>query len=376
LWIKDREPEVYADAARVCDCGDWLTYRLTGEWTASINYASSKYYYDRAAGGWPEDLYDAVGAADLLEKFPGEVLDLGESAGELRRDVAEELGLAAGTPIAVGGVDAYVGALGLGVVEPGTLALITGSSHVLIGQTAEPIHHPGFWGAYTDAMIPGQYTVEAGQASTGSVVAWFKNGFAGGAAAEAKSRGVDAYDVLNEWAREVPIGSEGLIVLDYFQGNRSPHTDPHVRGAMWGLSLSHSPGHVFRAILEGICFGTENILRTMREQGFQPKLNVVSGGPAKSELWMQMHADVSNVPISFTDVSEGPTLGSAMIAAVGAGIYPDIPTAAENMVHTADTIEPDQERHEEYRFFLERYIETYPQLRDLMHKTERHVAGG
>jgi sugar (pentulose or hexulose) kinase len=91
---------------------------------------------------------------------------------------------------------------------------------------------------------------------------------------------------------------------------------------------------------------------------------------------MQMHADVSNVPISFTDVSDGPALGSAMLAAVGAGIHPDIPTAAENMVHTADTIEPDQERHEEYQFFLERYIETYPQLRDLMHETGRHVAGG
>ena len=248
--------------------------------------------------------------------------------------MAEELGLKAGTPVAEGGVDAYVGALGLGVVEPGKMALITGSSHVMIGQTSEPIHDPGFWGAYTDAMIPGQYTVEAGQASTGSIVAWFKNQFAGDAAAEAKERGVDTYDVLTELARDVPIGSDGLIVLDYFQGNRSPYTDPLARGMMWGLTLSHTPGHVFRAIIEGICYGTENILRTMRGHDFEPRLNVVSGGPAKSDLWMQMHADVSNVPISFTKVSEGPVLGSAMLAAVGAGIYPDIQTAAEHMVHT------------------------------------------
>ena len=376
LWIKEKEPEIYEKARHICDCGDWLIQRLTGEWAGSINIATAKYYYDRNEGGFPESLYKAVDAEDLLEKFPQEIMDLGAVVGGLRKEVAEELGLKADTPVAEGGVDASVGALGLGVVEPGRMALITGSSHVMIGQLSEPIHDPGFWGAYTDALIPGQYTVEAGQASTGSIVAWFKNQFAADAAAKAREREVDTYDVLTEMAREIPIGSDGLIVLDYFQGNRSPHTDPLARGMMWGLTLSHTPGHVFRAIIEGICYGTEDILRTMREHDFEPKMNVVSGGPAKSDLWMQMHADVSNLPISFTKVSEGPVLGSAMLAAVGAGIYPDIQTAAKNMVHTADTIEPDQDRHEEYKFYVDRYMETYPQMKELMHKTERHVASG
>jgi FGGY-family pentulose kinase len=376
LWIKDNEPDTFRAASHICDCGDWLIHRLTGVWAFSINFASSKYYYDRNEGGFPESLYDEVDAGDLLEKYPQNVLDLGTVAGELSKEAAGELGLEAGTPVAEGGVDAHVGAIGLGVVEPGKMALITGSSHVMIGQTERPIHDPGFWGAYTDAMIPGQYTVEAGQASTGSIVAWFKNQFAGDAAAEARERGVDTYDVLTELARDIPIGSDGLVVLDYFQGNRSPYTDPLARGMIWGLTLSHTPGHVFRAIIEGICYGTENILRTMRGQDFEPKLNVVSGGPAKSGLWMQMHADVSGVPISFTEVSDGPALGSAMLAAVGAGIYPDVPSAAEKMVHTADTIEPDPERHEEYEFYVDRYLESYPQMKDLMHKTERHVAGG
>ena len=376
LWLRDNEPEVYKNAGRICDCNDWLVHRLTGEWALSINVASAKYYYDRDEGGFPRGLYDAVDAGDLLEKFPEDVLDLGAVAGELSGEAAEDLGLRAGTPVAQGGVDAHVGALGLGVVEPGKMALITGSSHVMIGQTARPIHAPGLWGAYTDAMVPGQYTVEAGQASTGSIVAWFKNRFAGDAAAEARERGVDTYDVLTELAREVPIGSDGLVVLDYFQGNRSPYTDPLARGMMWGLTLSHTPGHVFRAIIEGICYGTENILRTMRGQDFEPRLNVVSGGPAKSELWMRMHAEVSNVPISFTRVSDGPVLGAAMLAAVGAGIYPDIPAAAENMVHYTHTIEPDPKRHEEYKFYVDRYLESYPRMKELMHETQRHVAGG
>jgi FGGY-family pentulose kinase len=374
LWLKENEPETYNNAKHICDCQDWLNNRLTGEWAASINIASAKYYYDRDTGGWPESLYEAVGAEDVLDKFPGDVLDLGVVVGGLKKEVADELGLKADIPVAQGAIDAYSGALGLGVTEPGKLALITGSSHVMIGQAAEPIHGTGFWGAYTDAMIPGQYTVEAGQVSTGSVVAWFKNQFAKQANEEAEKRGVDPYEILTEMGKKVPLGSDGLIVLDYFQGNRSPHTDPLARGVMWGLSLSHTEGHMFRAIIEGICFGTESIFRAMRGHDFEPRINVVSGGPAKSDLWMQMHADVSNVPIGFTRESEGPVLGSAMLAAVGASIYPDIQTASDNMVHTERTIEPNPEAHEAYQFYLDRYIETYPAMKELMHKTTRHEA--
>jgi len=374
LWIKEKEPDVYESARHICDCNDWLINRLTGEWKSSVNIASAKFFYDRDAGGWPETLLEAVGFEDFLEKFPQDVLNLGEVVGGLRKEAAEELGLKEGTPVAQGAIDAYAGALGLGVVQPGRIALITGSSHVMIGQAPHPVHSSGFWGSYTDAMIPGQYSVEGGQVSTGSIVAWFKNQFAADAAAKARERGVDTYEVLNEMAAEIPLGSDGLIVVDYFQGNRTPHTDPLARGMIWGLSLGHTPAHVFRAILEGICYGTESIFRAMRAEDFEPRLNVVSGGPTKSELWMQMHADVSNVPIGFTRVSESPVLGSAMLAAVGAGIYPDVQAAAESMVHTERTIEPDPEAHEAYRFYLERYLETYPQMKESMHRMSRHEA--
>ena len=376
LWIKENEPEIYRDAAHICECTDWVNSRLTGEWASSINIASTKYYYDRATGGYPESLYTAVGIEDVLDKFPHPVLDLGEVVGELRREAAEELGLEPGTLVAQGALDAYSGALGLGVVEPGKLAFITGSSHVMIGQAPEPLYGQGLWGAYTDALVPGQYTIEGGQASTGSVVAWFKNNFAGDANAKAESRGTDPYEVLNDMAREVPIGSDGLIVLDYFQGNRTPYADPLARGMMWGLSLSHGPGHVFRAILEGICYGTEHVFRTMREHGFEPQETVVAGGPTKSDLWMQMHADVSNTPMYLTRMGGvAPVLGSTMLAAVGAGVYPDISTAAENMVHVERMVEPDPETHEAYSFYTDRYTETYHQMKDLMHETVRHVSG-
>jgi ribulose kinase len=239
LWIKESEPEVFAAARYLVDCADWVTHRLTGTWSASINTASSKYYYDRDQGGWPERLYDEIGGGDVLERFPDEVLDLGAPVGELRQEIAGQLGLAPGTPVAEGSVDAYAGALGLGVVEPGTLALITGSSHCLIAQSAAPVHDPGFWGAYTDAMIPGLYTIEAGQAATGSIVAWFKNRFAGDVVAEAQRRGVDPYELLTEMARAVPVGSEGVLVLDYFQGNPRRNL-----GALaWAWARARLPRH-------------------------------------------------------------------------------------------------------------------------------------
>ena len=149
---------------------------------------------------------------------------------------------------------------------------------------------------------------------------------------------MDVYEVLNEWAAVLPPGSEGLIVLDYFQGNRTPYTDPLARGVMWGLSLRHGEGHIFRAIIEGICYGTEHIFRIMREHEFEPREIIAAGGATKSDLWMQIHADVANVPISFTRVGDAAALGSAMLAAVGAGIYPDVREAAHNMIHVEHTI--------------------------------------
>jgi sugar (pentulose or hexulose) kinase len=183
--------------------------------------------------------------------------------------------------------------------------------------------------------------------------------------------------VLNELAADVPIGSDGLIALDYFQGNRAPHSDPLVRGAIWGLSLSHGPGHVFRAIMEGVCYGTQDVLRNLADHGFQPTEVIVAGGPTKSPLWTQMHADVTNQPLSITrggDVS--PVLGSAMLASVAAGIHGDLEEAAEHMVHVERTVEPDAEAHEAYQFYFDRYVETYEGLREPMHKVVQHVSAG
>jgi ribulose kinase len=163
--------------------------------------------------------------------------------------------------------------------------------------------------------------------------------------------------------------------MDHWQGNRTPYTDSEARGMIWGLTLKHDATHIYRALIEGICYGTELIFRTLRRYGFEPQQIVACGGPLKSQLWTQIHADVSNLPITFTKVSHTEVLGSAILAAVGAGIYPNIQEAAGHMVHTSHRIEPDQQRHIEYQFYVEKYIATYLQMRDLMHDVAQHVAG-
>lgn len=374
LWLKEREPDTYRKARFLVDAPDWATYRLTGRMTANINTAAVRGYHDRDNGGWPVSLYQEIGLEDVFDKLPSEVLDLGAPVEGLSRAAASELGLRAGTPVAQGGGDAWVGQIGLGVVTPGRMALITGSSHVLIGQSDQPVSGEGFFGAFTDAVIPGQYTVEGGQVSTGSVLKWFKDNYCPGVEEEAERRGVSPYDLLNEQAASLAPGSEGLIVNEYWQGNRTPYTDPLARGIIWGLSLHHTPAHVYRAIQEGVCYGTAHILRAMRAAGVEVGRMVAAGGFTNSPHIMQMHADVSGVPITLTEVGDAVILGDAILAAVGAGLFPTVAEAVDAMVHDAETIEPDPAVHDSYQFFVDAYAETYPAMRDLIHRVSEKVA--
>jgi FGGY-family pentulose kinase len=373
LWLKENEPENYRQAAHIVEATDWLTFRLTGRWTAGINAASLRAYYDRDAGGWPVGFYEEIGLGDVLDKLPPDVLDLGAPVGDLARRAAEELGLEAGTPVAQGPADAWAAQIGLNVVQPGKMALITGSSHVLSGQSDRPVSGQGFFGAYTDAVVPGQYTVEGGQVSTGSVLKWFRDNFCGDVVAEADMRGVSAYELLNAEAREVPAGSEGLVVLDYWQGNRTPYVDPEARGVVWGLSLRHGRAHVYRAIQEGVCYGTAHILRAMGAGGFEVRQFVACGGSTNSRDWMQMHADATGVPITLTEVPDAAVLGSAILGAVAGGIHRNVQDAAGAMVRDLETIQPDAESHQAYQFYVDAYADTYPRLRELVRSMARKV---
>lgn len=373
-WLKENEPETYQKAFRLIDAPDWVGYQLTGEWTVNINSAAERMFHNRDHGGWPVDFYEHIGCGDVFDKIPERVVDLGDQIGTLSTRAATKLGLKPGIPVAQGPADAWAGQIGLGVVTPGKLALITGSSHVLSGQSDKAIHGQGFFGAFTDSVVKGQYTVEGGQVSTGSVLKWFKDNFARDLVDACERTGMNVYDILNARSKDLPPGADGLIVNEYFQGNRTPYTDSKARGMFWGLSLHHGPEHIYRAIQEGVCYGTAHNLRVMADQGFEAKEIVACGGSTKSRDWMQMHSDVTGVPITLTEVGDAVVLGACMLAAVGAGVYSDIKDAADNMVHTRMTLEPRQDVHEEYQFYVDKYCEAYPKMQDLTHGLVDHEA--
>jgi len=368
LWVKRNEPDIYSRAAVVCEYQDLINYRLTGRKTTSINNASVRWYYDDDKGGFPSSFYEAIELGDLISKFPPDVLDMDQPVGRLTPEVASQLGLKEETVVAEGGADAFVGMIGLNVIEPGRLAFITGSSHLHLGMSPVAFHKKGIFGSYPSAVIRGQHTVEGGQISTGSILKWFKTHFLGHQAREAENLDEDLYKLMDRKASEIPLGSEGLIVLDSFQGNRTPLVDPDLRGAIWGLSLRHGPEHVFRAILEGVAYGTEYIFRQFREAGYEAKEIYACGGAAKSLFWMQIHADVCGLPIYIPEVQDAPLLGSAILASVASGLYPTVSKAARNMVKISHRIEPDQANHEAYQFYVDQYIETYSQMSELMHR--------
>ncbi len=374
LWLKENEPEIYAQAAHIFECTDWLVYKLTGELTASINTASARWYYDNQSGCWPADFYAEIGLSDVIKKFPKNVMNMGVPVGRLTAEAADELGLTKGIPVGEGGADAFVGMIGLNVVHPGSVAMITGSSHLHLGLSETEIHKPGMWGSYPDALISGLHLVEGGQTSTGSIVNWFKNNFCCNLAEEAGKEGKNVYDLLNEGASKLPVGAEGLMASDYFQGNRTPYSDPDVRGMFYGMSLHHTVYHLYRAIIESICYGSELIFDTLKKGGMNVDSVYISGGAVKSELWVKTHANVSNLPIFIPEVTEAPCLGSAILAAVASGEYPNIQKAAENMVTIKEKVEPDLEIHEEYKFYIQKYNEIYEMMKSWMNDITQHIS--
>jgi len=367
LWLKRHERSVYDRAERLVECTDWLMYRLTGDWTLSLNNVTVKWNHARPDGGWSKALLDSVGLDDLPGKWPDRIVSLGKGEARLAETAAAELGLRAGTPLAQGGIDAYLGMLGLGAVGAGDLAMIMGSSTCHLAMSAQGIFGSGMLGCYPDAVVEGLYTLEGGQTATGSILNWYRQHFAGAEVAEAERTGRNVYEVLDARAEAVPPGCEGLICLDYWQGNRCPLKDPRARGAFWGLTLSHGAGHVFRSIYEATAFGTRRILEDVARYGLRITRLFAGGGGARSRLWLQIHADVLQHPLHLPQDSEACALGSAMMAAVHSGYYASLEEAARSMVHIAAVLEPRPHLRGVYDDAYGRYCNTYPALRDLMH---------
>lgn len=368
LWLREHEPELWDRAPYLVEQMGWLTWRLTGEWAVPLNSAAAKWHYRAQAtaespAGWPLGLLRAVGLDDLPAKVPGAVLAMGARAGGLSSSAAAELGLRAGIAVAMSGIDAHAGMAGLNVLAPGTLALITGTSTCQLAQAGQAVFDPGLWGPFEGAVIADEWTLEAGQASTGGTVRWLLDTVGG-----ALPDGAERYAAADAAASAVPAGADGLVVLDFWQGSRTPIKDPAARGTIWGLTTGHGPGHLLRAVYEATAYGNRAILEMLERLEVPTTRIVACGGGTRSALWLQILADVAGVPLELTEVGDAVALGTAICAAVGAGAYPDVRAAGRAMVRPATVVAPNPATRPAYDEGYARYRDTYAALAPLFQR--------
>lgn len=355
LWLKRHESHIYNSAFRICEYQDFMTYRLTGEWAASLDNVGLRWHYRNRQGGWAKGILSALDMEELEQKWPERIVAPGGVIGPLTYSAASTLGLLKSVKVIQGGADALIGMIGLGVYKPGQLAMITGSSHLQFGVTKEPIYAHGVWGSYADIVYPDRWIVEGGQTSTGSILNWLSR-ICGGK--------ID-YDELNRRASALAPGCDGLIVQDHFQGNRTPHTDPLSRGAFVGLTIGHEIHHLFRAVMEGIGFGTRAIIDSFRDAGYESTAITVGGGASASDLWLQIHADTVGLPIQVPHSPDAPSTGSAVLAGVGSGHFKTIDEGISVMVQPGRIIEPNRENMALYEDIYQRYCALYPALKNV-----------
>lgn len=359
LWLKRNEPEVFDRADYIIECTDWFMHQLTGEWTLSLNHCAVKWNYARPDGGWPRKLLGQIGLDGILDKWPERIVPLGQGGESLSQQAASALGLRPGIPVAQGGIDAYLGMIGLGATRPGDVAIILGSSTCYLAQSSTGVFGSGWAGCCPDATIEGQYTLEAGQTATGSILDWYRRHFAGREAAESAKLGQSVYQILDDQARAVPAGAEGLVIREDWQGNRSPHKNPHARGAIVGLTLAHGPGHIVRALYEAMACGARRIMEDGTVHGLKVDRLIAGGGGVRSALWLQIMADVLQQPIHLTAEPESCALGSAIAAGIAAGFFRDFPSAAETLVRPDRTVEPNHQHRDIYNDLYARHTRLY-----------------
>ncbi|OLT04067.1 sugar kinase [Pseudonocardia sp. CNS-004] len=342
-WVAANEPATFARTRRFYSAPGWVVRRLTGAYTLDhYSASSSDPLYELRAHSWWEPGWAAL---DQLERprlaWPGDVV------GSITQEAADATGLPRGTPVLAGTVDALAEAYSVGCRAPGDTMLMYGSTMFLIQTVSAPVVHPGLWAAV--GRTGETFSSAAGMSTSGLITSWL-----------AEVTGSGFTDLLGE-ARKVPAGSDGLLLLPYFAGERTPIFDPRARGAWMGLSLRHGRGHLYRSILEAVGFGVRHNLATMTAAGATPRRLVAVGGGTRDDLWTQIVSDVIGLPQDIPSVTVGASYGDARMAADAAGVD----TTGWNPV--ARRAHPDPAVLDVYDLLYDEYLRAYPSLAGTMH---------
>ncbi len=347
LWLRAHEPEAYARLATVMLPKDYIRFRLTGVLATDPSDASATLMYDTAHLRWSDEILAAVGVSRSI------VPDVGGSSdvlGRVTTDAAAVTGVASGTPVVGGGADNACGAAGVGVVAPGDVVSSWGTSGTVLAPMLEPRVDPALRAHTFCHVAPGTWYMMGVVLSAGGAFAWYRDQLARELAG---SRDADA--LLDAEASSVPPGAGGVTFLPYLQGERTPHRDAAARGAFVGLSLAHTRAHMTRAVLEGVTFALRDSLTILQDLGMSPSQLLLTGGGAKSAFLRQLQAEVFGLPVSTVNREEGPAYGAALLAAVGAGAYPDVATAASATLVRSSLERPSADAHARYDGPYRRY---------------------
>lgn len=308
LWLKRNHPELYAKTHKILNSTSYITYRLTGRYTIDhYSAGNSTPYYMADTLGWSDALAPGTIDIDLMPDLHWTT----DIIGGVTKRAAEETGLAEGTPVIAGTIDAAAEAVSVGVTSPGQMMLMYGSTIFIIEITAERIRDPRLW--YSPWLFEGQHAAMAGISTTGTLTHWFRR------IAASDLAPADAIRVLNEEAMTSPPGARGVVVLPYFSGALTPLFDPQARGLIFGLDLTHTRGDLFRAALEGVAQATRHIFETYEQAGQSPREVFAVGGGTKSKVWLQATSDSVNATQMIREKSWGASFGDAFLAALAVG---------------------------------------------------------
>jgi xylulokinase len=365
LWLAKNEPEIFARTHRILTATGYLVYKLTGQaFIDTYTAATFAPLFNIHTLGWePETCQDIIDSEILpVPAWPTQI------AGELLPQASEATGLAAGTPVVVGTTDAAAEAVSIGVTRPGELMLMYGSTLFMIHVVQQLMIEPRLWtGVY---LTPDTCSLAAGMATTGSLTRWFRDNFAENELADELETGFPAYTALSELATQIPPGSEGLLVLPYFSGERTPINDPYARGVIAGLTLSHTKAHIYRAILESVAYGIAHNLEVIKEAGGETSLAVAVGGGTKSRTWLQIVSDVTGVQQIVPEKTIGAAYGDAYLAGMGLGWF-DRLEQVKGWVRAAERIQPDPASHKLYLEYYREYRDLYPKIKSNLHHLAR-----
>ena len=361
-WYRRNEPERFEQTDKIVDATGYVVSQLTGEYTMDNAIAAFFHpLYNPKDLSWSDEMFDELGLErDLLPESHWST----EIAGTVTAEAAAETGLAEGTPVIVGTGDALASQVSVGAVDPGDAIFMYGTTGVIYTTLDEPRSTPELWSF--PHCLEGKYAIAGGMATSGAIVKWFKNEF-GGEAVIGEGVGKASYTHLNEKAADLEPGSDGLVVLPYFSGERTPINDDSARGTIVGLTTSHTKFHVYRAILEGIGYGFRHHLETMEAVGVPIDRVLAIGGGAQSNLWRGIVSDVTGVSQHYVSNPVGSPLGGAYLAGLGTGIFEGLDPLKESTT-VATTTHPNPENTATYGDYYEVYRDLYPSIRQEMHR--------